>query len=299
MAQDYSKCYQGFQAILDGDKYECKLVEKSKKKAKEELHEDDKERDAAVEQLRTWIKEQPHLTACTETTFLLQFLRRCKFSQLEARKMFDNFHTKICDQLPFWMCNIDVHKPALRDLITNQRIYVHLPHRDDEGRRIFLCQLGRFDVGKDILYNFHDYIAYSGVTMMVSNREEETQVNGYVIFLDLTDQTMKHMTFMPIEFRRKLFGLFSNQLPARIKSMIMYNAGPVWETMWNLAGHFVSAKIKERMSYCKTMEEVYKLIPMRCLPREYLPDDYNGPCAGNLADIASKKIQEKKQNSKE
>ncbi|CAH1791830.1 unnamed protein product [Owenia fusiformis] len=220
-----------------------------------------------------------------KTTFLLQFLRRCKFSQLEARKMLDNFHTKTCDHLPFWMCNIDVHKPALRDLIINQKIYIPLPYRDDEGRRILLFQLGHFDVGKDILYNFHDYVAYNGVTMMMANREEETQVNGYVLLIDLTDQTMKHMTFMPMEFRRKLYGLFSKQLPARMKSIIAYNAGPVWEAMWNLTGHFLSAKIRERLSYCKTMEDVYKLVPMRCLPREYLPDDYKGPCAGNLADI--------------
>ena len=34
------------------------------------------------------------------------------------------------------------------------------------------------------------------------------------------------------------------------------------------------------------MEGVYKDIPMRMLPKEYLPDDYNGPCAGTKAELA-------------
>ena len=37
-----------------------------------------------------------------------------------------------------------------------------------------------------------------------------------------------------------------------------------------------------------TMESVYKEIPMECLPREYLPDDYDGPCAGTMDELARK-----------
>ena len=33
------------------------------------------------------------------------------------------------------------------------------------------------------------------------------------------------------------------------------------------------------------MEDVYKHIPQEMLPREYLPDDYEGPCAGTLQEL--------------
>lgn len=36
------------------------------------------------------------------------------------------------------------------------------------------------------------------------------------------------------------------------------------------------------------MESIYKHVPMDLLPEEYLPDDYNGPSAGPIADIISK-----------
>ena len=41
------------------------LDEASKKKAKDELHEDPKDRMGAIETLKNWIIEQPHLTCRT------------------------------------------------------------------------------------------------------------------------------------------------------------------------------------------------------------------------------------------
>ncbi len=38
------------------------------------------------------------------------------------------------------------------------------------------------------------------------------------------------------------------------------------------------------------MESVYKEIPMECLPREYLPDDYHGPCAGTMDELIRKSL---------
>jgi len=39
------------------------------------------------------------------------------------------------------------------------------------------------------------------------------------------------------------------------------------------------------------LESLYKYIPMECLPRDYLPDDYDGPSQGKLDDIIGMCIQ--------
>ena len=44
------------------DKYVCALDAKSIEKAKKELNEDAKDRLNAVDALRTWIQQQPHIT---------------------------------------------------------------------------------------------------------------------------------------------------------------------------------------------------------------------------------------------
>ena len=44
------------------DKYVCQLDAKTAEKAKKELNEDAKDRLNAVDALRTWIQQQPHIT---------------------------------------------------------------------------------------------------------------------------------------------------------------------------------------------------------------------------------------------
>jgi len=51
------------------DKYVCKLDARSVEKAKKELNEDAKDRLNAVDALRTWIQQQPHITfECGQST---------------------------------------------------------------------------------------------------------------------------------------------------------------------------------------------------------------------------------------
>jgi len=49
------------------DKYVCQLDAKTAEKAKKELNEDAKDRLNAVDALRTWIQQQPHITFNTGT----------------------------------------------------------------------------------------------------------------------------------------------------------------------------------------------------------------------------------------
>jgi len=44
------------------DNYACKLDARTAEKAKKELNEDPKDRLKAVDALRTWIQQQPHIT---------------------------------------------------------------------------------------------------------------------------------------------------------------------------------------------------------------------------------------------
>ena len=51
--------------------YLCTLDEATLEKAKAELNEDPKNRDGAIETLRTWINEQPHFVCRTGILLLL------------------------------------------------------------------------------------------------------------------------------------------------------------------------------------------------------------------------------------
>ena len=69
------------------DDYKCTLDEKYLKKAKDELHEDPKNRLGAVETFRKWIIDQPHITCPTgNKAYSHQIFLILKFGLFFVRK---------------------------------------------------------------------------------------------------------------------------------------------------------------------------------------------------------------------
>ncbi|CAH1803099.1 unnamed protein product [Owenia fusiformis] len=278
-----------FKDILNEGKYIDHLDEKSKKKAKDELYEDPKERDAALKQFRDWIVAQPHYSVCNDDTFLLAFLRRCKYSQLEARTMFDIFHSATYKKTPEWMVDIDTQSKTIRAL-ADTRCLLPLPIRDHEGRRIILWKPGGFNANtKKTPYNGETLFQLWGIFLYLLQREDMTQVNGYVFWHDGAGMTIPHITYVGADKFKNVIKVFYNNFPARIKKVVYYNCGAIMDAMMTVISPVLSQKIKDRFVVRSSMEEVYKKdIPMECLPREYLPDDYKGKCYGTTNEMHAK-----------
>ncbi|CAH1802323.1 unnamed protein product [Owenia fusiformis] len=262
--------------LLAETKYVCSLDEKSLAKAKKELNENPRERQAAVDQLREWILQQPHFKCCTDTRFLLMFLRRSAFSQLEARALIENYVAVICTKLAFWGKDIDTHSKSLKSAL-EVGVLIPLPIPDDEGRRIILNTPGCIKSGKGYT-NFDILKATYAIMTYLVQFDEATQVNGIVVIDDQTNVTPKVMTYIGLDNL--------NKYPIRMKGWHFYNAAVVAQTIISALKPFLPQKIQDRMFlYGNNMEDVYKHIPMRLLPREYLPDEYTGPCQGSLSAI--------------
>lgn len=63
------------------------------KVAIEELGEVPERIAADLQDLKTWIQQQPHLKARTDDQFLVQFLRGCKHSLEKAKRKIDAFYS--------------------------------------------------------------------------------------------------------------------------------------------------------------------------------------------------------------
>jgi len=61
--------------------------------AKSECNEEQAQRSEIIVTIQTWITKSPHLKAPTDEHLILAFLRRCRFSQEEAKRRFDNYYS--------------------------------------------------------------------------------------------------------------------------------------------------------------------------------------------------------------
>ncbi|CAH1778297.1 unnamed protein product, partial [Owenia fusiformis] len=243
--------------LLAEAKYVCSLDEKSLAKAKKELNENPNERQAAVEQLREWILQQPHFKCCTDTRFLLMFLRRSAFSQLEARALIENYVAVTCTKLAFWGKDIDIHRESLK-AVFEFGMFNPLPIPDDEGRRIIIVRAGSITSGMGFTNSDLFKMSNAIMTYLVQF-DDATQVNGIVVLDDQTNVSPKMTAFLGLDN--------INKYPIRMKGWHFYNAAVVAQTVMSALKPFLPQKIQDRMFiYGNNMEDVYKHIPMRLLP---------------------------------
>lgn len=267
----------------DDDKpYVCQLDAQAVEKAKTELNEDPKDRMNAVNALRTWIQQQPHLTFSCETSRLLYFLRTAKFSQLRARTLIENY-AKSFTNFPHWFRDIDTHDPDLLEVF-DCGYTMPLPRRDKNGCRVFIYKPGASKKNGEMLTILQQLRA-STIVGGFFGMDENVQVNGYVFIFDWTGLTTKHMTRWSIEDMRNWHNCFQNAMPGRFKAFHYYNTGTLFETAMALFRPFINKKMQDRIHVHENMESLYKSIGMDLLPVEYLFDDYTGPSAGTVQQI--------------
>ncbi|KAK3598429.1 hypothetical protein CHS0354_016427 [Potamilus streckersoni] len=192
------------------DIYQCTLDKASIDKAREELNEIPEERLGALKTFKDWIQQQPWLKTPMDPTFLLNFLRAKKFSQLEARSLLERYWVKR-NKYAIWCKGIDPADPHNLKILRDSLSYVPLPGRDKNGRKVLMIRLGQFDTsGKS--YSFDQIMRVRLSVLDTILRDENVQVNGIVFFMDFTDTTMKLHSWMGLENARKQHDLIEVSL---------------------------------------------------------------------------------------
>ncbi|KAL5022514.1 hypothetical protein ScPMuIL_001669 [Solemya velum] len=271
------------------DNYVCSLDSASEKKAREELHEDPKERLGAVQALRTWVNERTWIHSPTDTLFLLQILRARKFSQLAARELLENYW-KYRTMYKEWYRGTDPSDPKVQ-YVWKHGVHLMLPGRDKNGRKVVLARIGNMEITGE---NYDSCLFMRAAAMLfeATSFDENCQVNGMIIINDLTGFSMKHQTFFGMDNSKKSMEIFEKATPARVKEMHYYNIGPVFEALMGVFKPFMKEKMRKRLRFHgQSLVSLYKEVDMAMLPKEYLPDDYDGPNNGTIEEIIQKQTE--------
>ncbi|KAI0235090.1 hypothetical protein LSAT2_014515 [Lamellibrachia satsuma] len=179
------------------------------------------------------------------------FLRAKKFSQLASRELLEMYLERR-QLFSDWFQYLDPSCPKIQSVLDNGFLIL-LPGTDDEGRRVFILRPGAIDP---------------------SNKSYTKRLS------------MKHQTYVTIDERKNFIQSWQKHFPVRIKGIHVYNAGAFTEFILMLVKLAMSSKIQKRVtSHGQNLETLYKSIPMRMMPDDYLPDEYDGPTVGSIKDV--------------
>lgn len=272
--------------------YVCSLDEESIRLAKKELNENPTDRLAAVKAFRKWILEQKSwMTSPTDTKFLLSFLRISKFSQLTARERLTNFLASFNDSVSY-LNGYDPADPKFLKILRDSRVFTPMPNKDSEGRTIVLGNYDNFDPTGNS-YEYADFQrSILGLCHSLVFCDEQFQVHGVVFLMDYGSVTMKHITFGGAENMRKRAQHFQKALPISMRQFHHYNNGPIFNVLLHILKPALPEKMRIRIfMHGHSMVSVYRTIDMSLLPVEYLPDDFEGKCAGSMEEITEYNIE--------
>ncbi|XP_074036941.1 retinaldehyde-binding protein 1 [Leptinotarsa decemlineata] len=244
--------------------YIFQVPEVEKKRALEELREDDGIREQSLEQMREWIAKHPNIKRCrTDAPFLLRFLRTKKFSVPLACEMLERYLT-IRRLYPQWFQNLDSEDKDLADII-NAGYLVPLLDRD-QGRMVLFSCAGNFDPHK--YTSAHMVKIHSLITEALMD-DEINQINGYTYVNDESGFTMSHISLWSLTDVRNILRCIQNTTPMRHKSNHFLNISSNAIKLIEFAVSLLNEKLRSRIFMYKSTEELYANIDKKILPKEY------------------------------
>lgn len=244
--------------------YICTLPPEEKKKALEELREDDNIREQSLDQMREWISKHPNIKRCrTDAPFLLRFLRTKKFSVPLACEMLERYLT-IRQLYPQWFRNLDSEDKDLAEIIAAGYL-VPLLDRDN-GRVVLFSCAGKFDPHK--YTSAHMVRVHSLVTEALMD-DEINQINGYTYINDESGFQMAHLSLWSLTDVRNILRCIQNTTPMRHKANHFLHISSNAIKMMEFAISLLNEKLKGRIFMYKSVEELYEKVDRKMLPKEY------------------------------
>lgn len=249
----------------DYPEYECTLSPELMKKAQEELNEKPEWRKRDIQALREMVQKEKALRIRTDDAYLLRFLRAKKFDYERAFNLImTHFKMKVENPELFQGLRPSAIKHVLEAGITGV-----LPGRDKQGRRVMMFLPGKWDPEKIPL---NDIFRTNFATMSRLIEDEETQVNGIILMMDLNGFGWSQGKNISPFYAKRVMGLIQDAFPARFKGVHYLNAPSIFEYVFSIVKQFMKEKTISRLHFHGNRYEELK----EFIDEENLPEDYGG-----------------------
>uniref|UniRef100_A0A1I8GQX6 CRAL-TRIO domain-containing protein n=1 Tax=Macrostomum lignano TaxID=282301 RepID=A0A1I8GQX6_9PLAT len=233
-------------------------------RAAQELGETDSTRGPALAALRDLVTKDVQLRGfCrTDDAFLIKFLRHRKFNVESAHQRI-RAYLQVRNSFPDVFANFT---PSGVLPLLESGVVSLLPVRDIEGRRLVLYRVGRWDCSK---FSSTELVRANGVVIEAALHEEDTQVNGIAVLLDLSDLSLRQLRKLDMDYLKRFRAVVNKALPVRVKALNIIKGGKFFNASFKLASALMSKKLVDRVqNHGDSVTALHSRVDANLLPKE-------------------------------
>lgn len=234
--------------------------------ARKELRETSEVKQAALNDLRRRISDEPSLRCPLDDGFLTKFLRARKYDTQAAFKnvkkyfKFRRDHPEMFEQLTPSCVPYDIVCRTHRLLTVSRRT-------DPMGRTAVLLRTGAWNTE---ICKLNDFFRVGTVIFEHLLLREEAQVRGVVIVIDFKGLNIYHLAHFTPSVIRTFISLAQDTLPIRLKGVYMINNPPIFDFFFAIAKTFLKTKLLKRIRLLGyEPKELHQLVPDDVIPEEH------------------------------
>ncbi|KAJ8322385.1 hypothetical protein KUTeg_000856 [Tegillarca granosa] len=144
-----------------------------------------------------------------------------------------------------------------------------LQHRDKAGCRVIIFRPGKWDPSR---YPVDDVFRTNFVTLSKIIQEEETQINGVRMVIDLSNIGWSHAKNISPFYAKRVSALLQDAFPARFKGLHYLHEPTIFDYIFGIIKQFLKEKTVSRLHFHgPNVKELTEYID-----EEYLPEEYGG-----------------------
>lgn len=256
-------------SITPVDDYECTLSDELIKAAYDLLGETPEIRDKSIAEFREWIWNNPRIEKCRmDSKFLLRFLRINRFSLHHAKESFERYLLFREGLYGYdWFSNLDLNRPGLPEVL-NEGLYVVLPTKAKTGETIVLVRCGASNPSHKDAGNIA--FCVSTVVMETVFEEEENQIRGYRIILDMSKVRLSHYFMFNFSTWFRVLKHIERTFTGRHISCNVIGLSSAMRYISNMFMKHMKEKMRKIVSFNSGPQE------LEFFDRKYLPIDLGG-----------------------
>lgn len=242
--------------------YECNLDEKLVALAEKELNEKVSWRLRDIQALRGMVEENKALKCPLDCAFLLRFLRARKFDYDRAYQLLINHYTVKATNHQI----LDSITPSNCVDIIDAGIIILMPSKDEMGRRVVYIRFGRWN---PVEMQMMRLLQITMLTMEHAIRDEETQVRGVAVVVDVSGVGMSHLRNIDTNYISTMTHLMQDAFPMRIKGIHFINEPSIFAHLFTLIRPFLTHKMLSRHHFHgSSLDSLHRSVGVQALPKE-------------------------------